>query len=162
MPAISEQAGNDPLYRIRAYKLARELLDVACGDAEKLKNNQVTEKVAGQLYAAVASIAANLGEGYSRSSGKDRSRIFEYALGSVRESMIWYHSAKPFLGEVTRERLDKLEEIRRLLLSIIPRARKVDQTKAVRELQSSRALCLYPQSAVGPHPSISPSSGLIS
>ena len=108
---------------MRAYRLARELIDVACVDAEKLNNNQVTEKVAGQLYAAVASIAANLGEGYSRSSGKDRSRIFEYALGSVRESMIWYHAAKPFLGEATRERLDKLEEIRRLLLAIIPRER---------------------------------------
>lgn len=123
VPPISEQSGNDPLYRMRAYRLARELIDVACVDAEKLNNNQVTEKVAGQLYAAVTSIAANLGEGYSRSSGKDRSRIFEYALGSARESMIWYHAAKPFLGEATRDRLDKLEEIRRLLLAIIPRER---------------------------------------
>ena len=33
---------------MRAYRLARELIDVACVDAEKLNNNQVTEKVAGQ------------------------------------------------------------------------------------------------------------------
>ena len=84
----------------------------------------MTEKVSGQLYAAVGSIAANLGEGYSRSSGRDRARIFEYALGSVRESMSWYESAEPVLSaEVVRERLDRLEEIRRLLLAIIPRER---------------------------------------
>ena len=108
---------------MRAYCLARELLAVAWSDAEKLSVNQMTEKVAGQLYAAIGSIAANIAEGYSRSSGKDRARIFEYALGSVRESMTWYHAAKPVLGDLARERLDKLEEIRRLLLAMIPRER---------------------------------------
>jgi four helix bundle protein len=94
------------------------------GDADQLRRDQVTEKVAGQLYAAVTSIAANLGEGYSRSSGRDRAKIFEYALGSTRESMMWYRSAIPLLGAPTVEqRLDKLEEIRRLLLAIIPRER---------------------------------------
>ncbi|MBA3466142.1 MAG: four helix bundle protein, partial [Gemmatimonadaceae bacterium] len=93
-------------------------------DAERLRHHPVTEKVSGQLYAAVGSIAANLGEGYSRSSGKDRARIFEYALGSVRESMTWYQSAQPVLGpQAVRDRLDKLEEIRRLLLTIIPQER---------------------------------------
>ena len=71
---------------MRAYCLARELLAVSWSDAEKLSVNQMTEKLAGQLYAAIGSIAANIGEGYSRSSGKDRARIFEYALGSVREA----------------------------------------------------------------------------
>ena len=61
--------------------------------------------------------------GYSRSSGKDRARIFEIALGSTRESMIWYHAATPTLGDITQQRLDKLEEIRRLLLATIPRER---------------------------------------
>ena len=128
LPTISAATGNDPLSRMRAYQLARELLEVAWADADQLSSNQVTEKVAPQLYAAVGSIAANLGEGYSRSSGKDRSRIFEYALGSVRESMIWYQSARPLLGDMVIERLDKLEEIRRMLLAIIPRER----TKVVR------------------------------
>jgi four helix bundle protein len=109
---------------MRAYQLAAELLADSWTDAEKLRHHRVTEKVSGQLYAAVGSIAANIGEGYSRSSGRDRARIFEYALGSVRESMIWYQSAERVLsGEVIGERLDKLEEIRRLLLSIIPRER---------------------------------------
>ncbi|HEU4748266.1 MAG TPA: four helix bundle protein, partial [Gemmatimonadaceae bacterium] len=114
----------DPLSRMRAYQLARALLAESWTDAEKLRHHQVTEKVSAQLYAAVGSIGANLSEGYSRSSGRDRARIFEYALGSVRESMSWYHSAAPVLGdEVVQQRLDALEEIRRLLLAIIPRER---------------------------------------
>ena len=109
---------------MRAYQLATELVDDAWVDADKLRREPVAEKVAAQLYAAVGSIAANLAEGYSRSSGRDRARIFEYALGSVRESMRWYHAAQPLLAaEVVRERLNKLEQIRRLLLAIIPRER---------------------------------------
>ena len=109
---------------MRAYQLARSLLADAWSDAERLRHHRVTEKVAGQLYAAVGSIAANIGEGYSRSSGRDRARIFEYALGSVRECMTWYESAKPLLGaDLVSERLNNLEEIRRLLLAIIPRER---------------------------------------
>ena len=109
---------------MRVYQLARDLLQDSWDDAERLRHHRVTEKVSGQLYAATGSIAANLGEGYSRSSGRDRARIFEYALGSVRESMIWYESAAHVLGsEVVSERLVKLEEMRRLLLAIIPRER---------------------------------------
>jgi four helix bundle protein len=109
---------------MRAYQIARELLADSWADAERLHHHRATEKVSGQLYAAVGSIAANLGEGYSRSSGRDRARIFEYALGSVRESMEWYRAAAPVLSqEVVSRRLDRLEEIRRLLLAIIPRER---------------------------------------
>ncbi|HEU4747650.1 MAG TPA: four helix bundle protein, partial [Gemmatimonadaceae bacterium] len=94
--------------------MARALLAESWTDAEKLRHHQVTEKVSAQLYAAVGSITANLSEGYSRSSGRDRARIFEYTLGSVRESMSWYHSASPVLSdEVVKQRLDALEEIRR-------------------------------------------------
>ena len=116
---------------MRAYRLAADLQKVAWEDAKALSAEPVTAKIAGQLYAAVASIAANLGEGYSRSSGKDRSRIFEYALGSVRESISWYQAARPVLGDVVSDRLDSLEETRRLLIAIIPRERgsKIPKTK---------------------------------
>jgi four helix bundle protein len=122
-PAISHETANDPLFRMRAYRLASDLLEVAWDDAKILSAEPVTERIAGQLYAAVNSITANLGEGYSRSSGKDRSRLFEYALGSVRESISWYQGARPALGDVVRNRLDSLEEIRRILIAIIPRER---------------------------------------
>ncbi len=38
----------------------------------------------------VGSIRANIAEGYSRGTGKDRARFYEYALGSARESRDWY------------------------------------------------------------------------
>jgi len=120
----SESTGRDPLSRMRVYQLARGLLADSWTDAERLRHHPVTEKISGQLYTAVGSIGANIGEGYSRSSGRDRTRIFEYALGSARESMTWYRSAEPVLGtELVCARLDTLEEIRRLLLAIIPRER---------------------------------------
>jgi four helix bundle protein len=108
---------------MRAYQIAADLLEAAWHDAKKLSAEPVTERIAGQLYAAVNSIAANLGEGYSRSSGKDRARYFEYALGSARESISWYQGARPVLGDVVPGRLDNLEEIRRLLIATIPRER---------------------------------------
>ena len=120
---------DDPLSRMAAVTLARELVAVAWEDAEKLASNTITEKIAGQLYASLGSILANLGEGYSRSSGRDRAKIFEYALGSVRESMMWYRTATKVLGQkLVDDRLVKLEQIRRLLLAIIPRER----TKLIR------------------------------
>ncbi|MEO7502842.1 MAG: four helix bundle protein [Gemmatimonadaceae bacterium] len=109
---------------MRAYQLSAELIEKAWIDVEQLKAHRVTEKVAGQLYAAIASINANLGEGYSRSSGRDRARIFEYALGSTRESITWYDASSAVLGgEVVAARVAVLEEIRRLLLAAIPRER---------------------------------------
>jgi len=115
---------NDPLWRMRAARLAHELADESWDDAEKLKRNELTRKIASQLYSAVSSIAANISEGYSRSSGRDRANIFEYALGSTRESMTWYRRAIKILGQdVVDARLRKLEEIRRLLLATIPRER---------------------------------------
>lgn len=123
-PPSSGRNTRDPLGRMRAYQLARELRVECWTDVERLCRHPAMAKVSGQLYTAIGSIAANLGEGYSRSSGRDRSRIFEYALGSVRESVSWYESAEPVLGaEVVGSRLEKLEEVRRLLLAIIPRER---------------------------------------
>jgi four helix bundle protein len=124
VPEIPQATSGDPLHRMRAYRLACELVTESWEDAERLTHHRTTEKVSGQLYAAVGSIAANLGEGYAHSSGKDRARIFEYALGSARESIAWFRSAEPVLGsEVVAKRVEKLDEIRRLLLAIIPRER---------------------------------------
>ena len=123
-PPVGMDDNRDPLSRMQAVQITRELLPQCWDDAEKLAQNEITRKIAGQLYAAMTSILANLGEGYSRSSGRDRARIFEYALGSVRESIMWYRSSERVLGRaVVDVRLDKLEQVRRLLLAIIPRER---------------------------------------
>ena len=131
-PPISYDTANDPLFRMRAYRLAADLLVEAFHDAKLLSADPVTERIAGQLFSAIGSIGSNLGEGYSRSSGKDRARIFELALGSVRESMNWYQAGRPILGEIVPPRLNALEEIRRLLLAIIPRERARGTPRAKR------------------------------
>ena len=121
---IANDVECDPLRKMRSYQLASDLRRVAWDDAEKLQTHSVTLDIARQLYRAVGSIAANLAEGYSRSSGRDRARIFEYALGSARESLEWYQSGLPVLGEtVVNARQETLVEIRRLLIATIPRER---------------------------------------
>jgi four helix bundle protein len=121
---VSVDTSHDPLSRMRVFQLAAELIPEAFKDAKKLRADPITQEIAGQLYAAVCSIEAHISEGYSRSSGRDRARIFEYALGSVRESMTWYKSSTPVIGDVTvKDRRDRLEEMRRMLLAIIPRER---------------------------------------
>jgi four helix bundle protein len=121
---VSLETSHDPITRMRVFQLATALIPDAYQDARLLQAEPITAEIAGQLYAAVSSIEGHIGEGYSRSSGKDRARIFEYALGSVRESMTWYRSGRPALGEATaNDRLQRLEEMRRLFLAIIPRER---------------------------------------
>ena len=121
---VSIEDSHDPLHRMRAQQIAEGLIPDAFNDCTMLTAEKITEEIAPQLYASIVSIDANIGEAYSRSSGKDRAVRFEYALGEVRESISWYKGAKPVLGEeITRERHNRLEEIRRLLLAIIPRER---------------------------------------
>jgi four helix bundle protein len=121
---VSADDSNDPLKRMRAHQIAEGLIEDAFEDATKLKAEIVTVEIAPQLYASICGIEANIGEAYSRSSGKERALRFEYALGEVRECMSWYKGAKPVLGEeITRDRRNRLEEIRRMLLAIIPRER---------------------------------------
>jgi four helix bundle protein len=58
---------------------------------------------------------------YSRSTGKDRARFYEYALGSASESRDWYIKGRFVLGEkVTGHRLTLLEEVIRLLVTMVP------------------------------------------
>ena len=122
-PPVAATTSNDPLFRMRVYQIARDLLQTSWFDAKTLSGDPTTQQISGQMYAAIGSICANITEGYSRSSGLDRARFFEYALGSARESMTWYEAARPLLGDVVLTRLNDLEEIRRLLLAIIPRER---------------------------------------
>jgi four helix bundle protein len=115
----------DPVWRMKMYRLALYAFDASWPDATLLARNAATRGVAGQLYRAIGSIAAGISEGYSRRSGPDRARFFEYSLGSDRESIVWYRAASPVTGPtLVRKRVSVLVEIRRLLLSTIPRERQ--------------------------------------
>jgi four helix bundle protein len=121
---VPETITNDPLWRMKVYRMALFLGDLAWRDVTKLVSDRRTVGLADQLFRAVGSIGANIAKGYSRQSGKDRTRFYEYALGSTRESRHWYYQGRHVLSEkVTEHRINLLAEIARLLLSIIPQER---------------------------------------
>lgn len=110
---------------MRAYQLAHYLTDMAWLDIETVTANPVTRDSASQLIRAIAAVRADLVEGYSRSSGRDRARYFEYALGSAREARERYITVTPVLGDaIASSRRNHLEEIIRLLLAAVPVERK--------------------------------------
>ena len=111
----------DPLWRVEAYRMARFSGDLAWPDVTRLAGDKRTVSTSDQLYRAAGSISANLSEGYSRGSGKDRARFYEYSLGSARETRDWYWSSRHvLLSDVTEHRLDILAQIIRLLLRMVP------------------------------------------
>lgn len=117
---VPDSIRQDALWRMRLYRLALFLGDVAWEDVTTLHRDGRTRRIADQLYRAVGSISANVAEGYSRGSGKDRARFYEYALGSAREARDWYYKARHKLGDDTvASRLDLLAEICRQLLGTI-------------------------------------------
>jgi four helix bundle protein len=130
--STEDQGSGDPLERMAAHRHARALMKLSWPDAEAAQQNPIMTEVVAQFYESVGSIAANIAEGYSKSSGPDRARSFEYALGSARETVEWYYAMMPVLGEkVVKTRLEILGHILRLLIAIIPpeRARRIRPKK---------------------------------
>lgn len=87
----------DALWTVKAYRYALFLSDLGWHDVTKLMQDKRTLDLSDQLYRAEGSISANIAEGYSRSTGKDRARFYEYALdqlarvaiGIIRHGMSW-------------------------------------------------------------------------
>lgn len=118
---VPDEIVNDSLWRVEAYRLALFITDLSWKDVSTLRRDERTVSLADQLYRSLGSISANLAEGYSRGTGRDRARFYEYSLGSARESRDWYYKARHILGEdVTRARLDLVVKIIRLLLKMVP------------------------------------------
>jgi four helix bundle protein len=116
----------DSLWKMEAYRLSLFAADVAWRDVTKLNGDSRTRSLSDQLYRAIGSLAANISEGYSRSSGKDRARFYEYALGSAREARGWYYEGRHVLSEaVAAHRLRLVTEIVRLLLTMVPHNREL-------------------------------------
>lgn len=112
---------SDSLWRMEAYRLALFAADIGWQDVTALIQDKRTVALADQLYRALGSVGANLAEGYSRGTGKDRARFYEYALGSARESRDWYYKSRHILAEsVLAHRLDLITRIIRLLLVMLP------------------------------------------
>ncbi len=114
----------DPLWRVRAYRLALFIAELGWQDITQLTEDRRTVSIADQLCRALGSISANIEEGYSRGTGRDRARFYEYALGSARESRGWYYRSRHVLGDaIVQERLRLLTDVIRLLLTMVPEQR---------------------------------------
>jgi four helix bundle protein len=124
METLPQEITGDPIWRLEVYRLALYLADLGWDDICELRADERFISLSDQLYRAIGSISANIAEGYSRSTGPDRARFFEYALGSARESRDWYYKCRFGLGnDKVLDRIGFLTQIIRLLLSIIPHQR---------------------------------------
>ena len=122
---VPETITADSLWKMQAYRFALFLADIGWHDVTKLMQDRRTVGLADQLYRSLGSIGANLAEGYSRGTGKDRARFYEYALGSARESRDWYYKGRHVLGETAvQHRMDLLAQVIRLLLTMVPQQRQ--------------------------------------
>ena len=130
---VPEAIRGDALWKMEAYRLALFAADIAWVDVSALTKDRRTLGLSDQLYRAVGSIGANLAEGFSRGTGRDRARFYEYSLGSAREARDWYYKGRHVLGEaVSLHRLQFLTQTIRLLLKMVPdqRGYKVAEEKA--------------------------------
>ena len=111
---------------MEAYRLALFIADTGWHDVTRLSKDVRTRGISDQLFRSLGSISANIEEGYSRGTGRDRARFYEYALGSARESRGWYFKARHLLGEdVVTHRMAILASIIRLLLTMVPQQRSL-------------------------------------
>ena len=69
---VPETVRKDPLWTVAAYRFALFLADLCWQDVTKLERDRRTAGLCDQLYRAIGSVGANLAEGYSRSTGKER------------------------------------------------------------------------------------------
>lgn len=121
---VPEEIKADSLWKMTAYRLVLFLSDLGWYDATKLMQDRRTISLSDQLYRSLGSSSANLAEGYSRGTGKDRARFYEYTPRSARESRDWYYKSRHILGEtVAGHRIRFLTEVIRLLLTMIPQQR---------------------------------------
>ena len=131
---VPDDIKGDSLWKLEVYRIALFSSDIAWQDALALSKNSLTRDIADQLYRAVCSISANIAEGYSRSTGKDRARFLEYSLGSAREARDWYYKSRHTLKEeVVKHRINVLIQIIKMLSVLTPHQRQ----KGIREEQAA-------------------------
>ena len=111
---------DDIIWKFHTYRVALYLLHLARTDVARARAGAARGIIADQLLRSVASISANIGEGYGRSTPVDRARFYYMALGSLRESASWYDAARLHLpNDAVDRRIDHLGELRRMLYGAI-------------------------------------------
>jgi four helix bundle protein len=126
--AVSTDIQQDPIWALRIYRTALYFGDIAKRDARLLGTRAELGELPAQLLRASQSISANIAEGYSRVSRRDRGRYYEYALGSAREARDWYYKAREELGPEASDDLIHLLTIAIKILTVL-----ANQCKPARE-----------------------------
>ena len=73
----------DPIWRMTAYRIALFLADLVRQDARILFDRGAPSHKVSQLESSVESVEANISEGYSKFSGKDRAKFFETVVSAT-------------------------------------------------------------------------------
>jgi four helix bundle protein len=141
LSTVPSEIANDPIWKLEVYRLALFAGEIGWHDVLALSKNNLMWSVADQLHRSLGSISANLTEGYSRSKGPDRARLFEYSLGSARESRDWYYKSRHvFAEEVVKHRMELMTRIISMLAPMISHQRK----QSIREEQAEYRISPQP------------------
>jgi four helix bundle protein len=118
----SADAKGDALWRLNCYREALYLASLSRDDALAAAATPPLRSAAEQLLRASGSIAANIAEGYGRTTAADRARFMSYALGSARETEVWYESVRNALDpKVLNDRVARISRVRRMLIRLLQR-----------------------------------------
>ena len=119
----------DPLWRMSAYRFSLFLMTKSQDDLAFILRCQETRALADQLLRAIGGISANLEDGYSRSSSRERAHFYEYSLSCSREGRGWYfRCARAFPTQILTARLALLTQLVRILTAVVPDERRSNKT----------------------------------
>lgn len=110
------------------WQKAVEIFTLAAEDAEQFPDGRAAYMTAGQVVRSAGAIGACIAGGYGSQAGF-RSRLLT-AKGHAAQTQDWYHKVgrlKYLPGEVVDQRLDLLNNIIRMLASLL---NKLDQPKS--------------------------------
>jgi four helix bundle protein len=117
---------DDLIWRFHTYRVALFMLHLAREDVGLVRSLPSAASIAEQLVRAVASVSANIGEGYGRSMPADRARFYDIALGSLRESASWYEAMRLHVSDdLVDTRLNQFAELRRMLYGALRALRQL-------------------------------------
>jgi four helix bundle protein len=131
--SVPDVMRDDPIWRLPAYRYALFLGDLVQNDAPAIQRDPRTRRHLDQLLDAVGSISANIAEGYSRTTGPERAKFFEYAHSSAREARDWLFKVRHALDpNVATARIQLATRIMKILTVAIPRERADPESRARR------------------------------
>lgn len=131
---VPPEITTDTIWRTPAYRLSLYAMACAESDLTWLTTHRASRAHVDQLLRAVGGISANLDEGYSRSSGRERAHYYEYALGSTREARGWYFKCSVASPKIAVVRIAQLSRIVRILTAVVPREREQSSMKPKRRV----------------------------